>query len=136
MNCRDWGSVGFGTCPVPFIDCAKNSELSDLFDLCFLENGPHFLNGRPLLKQSAAVATSQEGQPGQRGKSRPCNRPTSCLGANSLNWKLTPVALPRGRAMLATRPRLTGSSVTLKTMGRLAVAAFAASAAGVPMATI
>src|SRR5262249_49176057 len=60
----------------------------------------------------------------------------SCLGANSLNRKLTPVALPPGRAMLATRPRLTGSSVTLKTMGRLAVAAFAASAAGVPMATI
>src|SRR5215472_13446700 len=54
----------------------------------------------------------------------------SCLGANSLNWKLTPVAFPPGRAMLATRPRLTGSSVTLKTMGRLAVAAFAASAAG------
>src|SRR5262245_25752422 len=60
----------------------------------------------------------------------------SCLGANSLNWKLTPVALPPGRAMLATRPRLTRSSVTLKMMGRLAVVAFAASAAGVPMATI
>jgi hypothetical protein len=32
-------------CPVPFIDCEENNELSDLFDVCFLDNGLHFLNG-------------------------------------------------------------------------------------------
>src|SRR5215475_11760852 len=77
------------------------------------------------------LGVDQQSEAAGGGKQYP-----SCLGANSLNWKLTPVALPPGRAMLAARPRFTGSSVTLKTMGRLAVAAFAASAAGVPMATI
>ena len=50
--------------------------------------------------------------------------------------KLTPVTLPPGRLRLATRPSLTGSSPTPKTIGIVAVAALAASAAGVPVATI
>src|SRR5262249_40198774 len=46
-----------------------------------------------------------------------------------------PVALPSGRAMLATRPSLTGSSLTAKTIGMVAVAAFAANTvAGPPLA--
>jgi putative ABC transport system substrate-binding protein len=40
--------------------------------------------------------------------------------------RLTPVALPPGRARLATRPSLTGSSPTPKTIGIVAVAALAA----------
>ena len=46
--------------------------------------------------------------------------------------KLTPVRLPPGRARLATRPSLTGSSATTKTMGIVVVAALAANAAGGP----
>ena len=42
-----------------------------------------------------------------------------------------PVALPPGRARLATRPSLTGSSPTPKTIGIVAVAALAASVAHV-----
>jgi hypothetical protein len=44
--------------------------------------------------------------------------------------KLMPVALPPGRARLVTRPSLTGSSVTPKTIGIVVVAAWAATAAG------
>src|SRR5262249_7629654 len=40
--------------------------------------------------------------------------------------EFTPVALPPGRLRLATRPSLTGSSVTLKTMGVPLLAAIAA----------
>ena len=51
--------------------------------------------------------------------------------------KLTPVRLPPGRARLATRPSLTGSSPTVKTTGIVVVAALAANAAGgPPLATI
>src|SRR5262245_9705361 len=46
--------------------------------------------------------------------------------------KLIPVALPPGRARLATRPSLTGSSATPKTIGIVRVAALAASAATEP----
>src|SRR5262249_19716694 len=42
--------------------------------------------------------------------------------------KLTPVALPPGRARLATRPSLTGSVPTPKTIGIVVVAALAARA--------
>ena len=42
-----------------------------------------------------------------------------------------PVALPRGRARLATRPSLTGSSMTPKMIGIVVVAALAASAPAV-----
>src|SRR6266516_5781178 len=44
----------------------------------------------------------------------------------------TPVMLPLGRLKLATRPDLMGSSPTLKTMGMVDVAAFAACAEMVP----
>jgi hypothetical protein len=44
--------------------------------------------------------------------------------------KFTPVVLPPGRARLATRPSLTGSSATPNTIGIAVVADFAASAAG------
>src|SRR5262249_27445237 len=42
---------------------------------------------------------------------------------------LKPVRLPPGRARLATRPSLTGSSAEMKTMGIVVVAALAANAA-------
>ena len=53
---------------------------------------------------------------------------SSRFAVNSALKKLIPVRLPPGRARLATRPSLTGSSPTLKTMGIVAVAALAASA--------
>ena len=54
------------------------------------------------------------------------------MAATSLAKKLMPVALPPGRARLATRPSLTGSSPTPKTIGIVVVAALAASAAALP----
>ena len=58
-------------------------------------------------------------------------RSSSRFAVNSPLKKLIPVTLPPGRARLATRPSLTGSSPTTKTMGIVVVAALAASAAGV-----
>jgi hypothetical protein len=57
---------------------------------------------------------------------------SSRLETTSALKKLKPVALPPGRARLATRPSLTGSSATPNTIGIVAVAALAAIAAGVP----
>src|SRR6516165_11485567 len=54
----------------------------------------------------------------------------SRLPTTSLTKKLIPVALPLGRARLATRPSPTGSSPTPKMIGIVAVAALAASTAG------
>src|SRR5262249_56125890 len=54
----------------------------------------------------------------------------SRLVATSWPKKLMPVALPPGRARLATRPSLTGSSPTPKTIGIVVVAVLAASEAG------
>jgi hypothetical protein len=53
----------------------------------------------------------------------------SRFAATSAVKKLMPVALPPGRARLATRPSLTGSSLTPKTMGTVVVAALAANSA-------
>ena len=51
---------------------------------------------------------------------------SSCFAASSRLKKLIPVRLPPGRARLATRPSLTGSSPLTKTMGIVVVAALAA----------
>ena len=55
-------------------------------------------------------------------------RSSSRFATNSTLTKLIPVRLPPGRARLATRPSLTGSSPTMKTMGIVEVAALAANA--------
>src|SRR5262249_6053141 len=57
-----------------------------------------------------------------------CKSPNR-LATNSDVKKLMPVALPPGRARLATRPILTGSSPTPKTIGIVVVTALAASEA-------
>jgi hypothetical protein len=62
---------------------------------------------------------------------------SSRFHSSSTLSRLTPVALPFGRAKLSTSPTLTGSSATPNTIGIVEVAAFAASAAGMPpIATI
>src|SRR5262245_19485038 len=66
---------------------------------------------------------------------RSCKSP-SRLATVSWLKKLTPVALPPGRARLATRPILTGSWPTPKTIGTIVVAALAASAGGLANAAI
>jgi hypothetical protein len=48
----------------------------------------------------------------------------------TFNW-LTPVTLPPGRLMLATKPICTGSLLVVKTIGIVSVAAFAIRFAGV-----
>src|SRR6516165_6060389 len=62
---------------------------------------------------------------------RSCKSP-SRLATTSATKKLMPVALPPGRARLATNPSSTGSIPTPKTMGIVVVAALAASVAGAP----
>src|SRR5262249_17611948 len=60
---------------------------------------------------------------------------SKCFATSSALKMLMPVRLPPGRARLGTRPSLTGSSATEKTMGIVVVASFAAEAA-LAMATI
>src|SRR5262245_34224679 len=55
------------------------------------------------------------------------------FGPNAPAKKVTPVMLPSGRLRLLTSPRTTGSLPTAKTMGIVCVAAFAASAVGLPL---
>jgi hypothetical protein len=56
------------------------------------------------------------------------------FGATSAFKLVTPVTLPPGRFRLATKPSLIGSPPISKAMGMVAVAAFAATAAGVVVA--
>jgi hypothetical protein len=57
---------------------------------------------------------------------------SSRFGASSTFRMLTPVILPPGRLRLATSPTSTGSAPIVKTIGIAVVAAFAASADGIP----
>src|SRR5262249_5367259 len=57
-------------------------------------------------------------------------RSSSRFAANSALKKLIPVRLPAGRARLATRPSLAGSSPMRNTIGIVVVAALAANPAG------
>ena len=59
---------------------------------------------------------------------------SSRFGATSTFRLVTPVTLPPGRLRQATSPRSTGSPPIPKTIGIVAVAAFAASAEAVPPA--
>src|SRR5262245_43623737 len=62
-------------------------------------------------------------------------RSSSRFATNSALRKLIPVRLPPGRARLATKPTLTGSSLMAKTIGIVVVTALAAkTAAGPPRA--
>jgi hypothetical protein len=95
-------------------------------------------------KPRAAVSTSRNVVPAtaaSAGLTRTATRavPGTSSRSNSNRFadksiarKVMPVRLPPGRARLATRPRLTGSSPTVKTMGIVVVAALAASADNVP----
>jgi hypothetical protein len=65
----------------------------------------------------------------------PCSN-SSGFGPTSTLNRVTPVILPPGRFRLATSPICTGSAIVVKTMGIVAVAAFATFAAGVPKAAI
>ena len=67
--------------------------------------------------------------------SNSCNTCTR-FGVISTFVCVTPVTLPPGRFRLLTRPILTGSAPTSKTIGMAVVAALAASAAGVLVAAI
>src|SRR2546430_6967703 len=82
----------------------------------------------------AVVGIDQKSDPAALGTSSR-NTP-SCFAPSALLSWCTPVALPPGRAKLATRPTPTGSSGVLNTIGIVAVAAVAASAAGVVTAMI
>ena len=90
----------------------------------------------------ARARRPQRRSPGSRfpdWSGRPARRSARSCGASSRRsssrfapsvalTKVTPVMLPPGRARLATRPALTGSSPVMKTIGIVVVAALAASA--------
>src|SRR5262245_57227758 len=59
-------------------------------------------------------------------------RNSSRFATTSPLKKLMPVRLPPGRARLAIRPSLTGSSAATKTMGIVAVASLAANVTAIP----
>jgi len=61
---------------------------------------------------------------------------STCLPANSVPTKLSPVTFPPGLAKLVTRPAATGSPGTVTTMGTVVVACFAASAVSVLATTM
>jgi len=61
---------------------------------------------------------------------------SSRFEAVSTTSMVTPVTLPPGRFRLATRPSWTGLAAVVNTIGMVAVAAFAASPAGVVSAAI
>src|SRR5262249_44189807 len=61
---------------------------------------------------------------------------SSRFGATSTYLLVTPVRLPPGRLRLATRPVRIGSIPPSKTIGMVVVTAFAATAAGLLVATI
>src|SRR5262245_6558784 len=72
-------------------------------------------------------STARRAAPGTSSR-KSANR----FAVNSVVKKFIPVKLPPGLARLTTRPSLTGSSPVMKTMGIVAVAAFAANAEAVP----
>jgi hypothetical protein len=76
---------------------------------------------------AAVTSTAIRAAPGTSSR-----RSSSRFAANSIVKALIPVRLPPGRARLATRPSLTGSSAAMKTMGIVVVAALAANAAAGP----
>src|SRR5262249_30205466 len=74
------------------------------------------------------TSTPKRSADGRSSRSNP-----NPFAPSSVIKKFTPVALPPGRAKLATRPSLTGSSLMLNTTGIVLVASFTASAAtGLP----
>ena len=82
--------------------------------------------GLGIVALAGLTSTATRAAPGTSSR-----RSSSRFAANSHVKKLIPVRLPPGRARLATRPSLTGSSATRKTMGIVVVAALAANAAAV-----
>src|SRR5262245_57663712 len=67
------------------------------------------------------------------GTSKNSRHSTSRFAVSSTPRMVTPVTLPPGRLRLGTRPSATGSPPVTKTIGMVVVAAFAASAGGVPV---
>src|SRR4029077_7776334 len=61
---------------------------------------------------------------------------SSFVATKSAENPTTPVRLPPGRLRLVAKPNCTGSTPMWKTIGMVAVAALAASVAGVPTLTI
>ena len=84
--------------------------------------------GKPLIGLASTATRTALGTSSCRSPSR--------LAMTSQKKKLTPVAFPLGRARLATRPSLTGSSPTPNTIGIVSVAALAATASSMVGAAI
>src|SRR5262249_48860284 len=93
---------------------------------------PHTVCSRFRVSSGRACSIARIDQHRDTNRSR---HEPKCSATNAQKKKLMPVALPAGRARVATRPSLNGSSTTKKTMGIVVVAALANAAAG-PFATI
>src|SRR5262245_12302769 len=89
----------------------------------------------PILEAAASTSRAMTPATGLVGSTKTPNsvacgsstrRSSRRFAVNSVARKLIPVALPPGCAMLATRPILTGSSLTEKTIGMVLLALLAA----------
>src|SRR6266567_746237 len=99
------------------------------------EGGSRRLQGaRKLFGKSWTGRIDEYGNAGRRGHQ--FAQQFQPLGATSMFKLVTPVRFPPGRCRLATSPSWTGSVAVSKTIGIIAVAAFAATVEGVPDATI
>jgi len=112
----------------------------DVVDVVAATEGNAQATPRVVATDAIVVSVSAKGRAQSTTGDRVCEplsprcaraaRAASRLATTSPVKKLMPVAFPPGRLMLATRPDLTGSSPTLKTIGIVEVAALAARAPG------
>ena len=113
------GRIDFATCVgIEDLDLQPDSARSR-FDVSQRDFVFAALAGLTSTAIRAAVGTSSR-------------RSSSRFATSSVPTKLIPVRLPPGRARLVTRPSPTGSSLTIKTIGIVVVAAFAANAVAGP----
>jgi hypothetical protein len=108
----------------------RDSFAEDALDSCRAGSSHQEKAMRPpglmVRTHSATAITAMRTAPGTRSRSNP-----SRFGTRLADEEVDTGRVATGRARLATRPSLTGSSVTPKTIGIVAVAALTANAAGV-----
>src|SRR5262245_17632230 len=115
--------------------CECRSDLAAAVDVVDLDLQPHGMSSRFDVSQRALGRRT--GRVVEHGYSSGCGDQLAqqfqpLCSQLSPEHILMPVRLPPGRAKLATRPSLTGSSAARKTMGIVVVVALAANAAGGP----
>src|SRR5262249_4263141 len=97
------------------LDLTARADIDDLA-LQAHGNGSRFNVSHHVLSNRGIAWINEHGNPNGLRAAAHAAVPTA-LQTTQSRKKLAPVRLPPGRARLATRPRLTGSSPAMKTMG-------------------